>query len=303
MFFYLSKIGWFVLQPSNALILALVAGLVLMALGWRFGRRLGRGLVVLAGAGLVIAGFSPLGQLLILPLEDRFPAWRESADAPPPDGVIMLGGAFATIVSEGRGSAELNQAAERLTAFAALARLYPEARLVISGGSAQILYYDITETEVAMTILADLGVDPARLELEDRSRNTYENAVYSRALVDPGPDEHWLLVTSAFHMPRAVGCFRAVGFDVEAYPVDYRTRGPEDRWRPFYSASEGLRRTDLATREWVGLVVYRLTGRIHAFLPGPDPRPEAGGRAARTGVFLKEIGFLRAVQKNRLRRT
>ncbi|MEO1199113.1 MAG: YdcF family protein [Pseudomonadota bacterium] len=263
MFFYLARIGGFLVQPTNALVLLLCVGVVLLL----FGVMRARWLIVVAAFGLAIAGFSPLGQILIQPLEDRFPQAQE--DAPAPDGIIMLGGAFTTIVSAGRGTVELNEAAERLTSFVALARRYPDARLVVTGGSAQILYDDVTETEAAIALLADLGIDPGRLELEDRARNTYENALYTRDLVRPAPDERWLVVTSAFHIPRAVGCFRAVGFEVDAFPVDYRTRGRADRSRPFYSASEGLKRTDRATREWIGLAVYWLTGRTNAFLPAP----------------------------------
>jgi uncharacterized SAM-binding protein YcdF (DUF218 family) len=78
-----------------------------------------------------------------------------------------------------------------------------------------------------------------------------------------------LLVTSAYHMPRAIGTFRRVGFAVEAYPVDYRTRGIEDLARPFPNLGEGLRRGDIAMREWVGLLMYRLAGRTNALFPAP----------------------------------
>jgi len=85
--------------------------------------------------------------------------------------------------------------------------------------------------------------------------------------VRPAAGERWLLVTSAFHMPRAIGCFRAVGFDVIPWPVDYRTSGPGDAWRLFPRASEGLRRVDLAAKEWAGLLAYYVTGRSTALLP------------------------------------
>jgi uncharacterized SAM-binding protein YcdF (DUF218 family) len=118
-------------------------------------------------------------------------------------------------------------------------------------------------------MLAEAGLDPRRLELEDRSRNTFQNALMTKSMVGPRANERWFLVTSAYHIPRAIGCFRRVGFPVIAYPVDYRTRGTEDLLRPFSRVSEGLRRVDLATREWVGLTVYYLTGRTSTFLPAP----------------------------------
>ena len=113
------------------------------------------------------------------------------------------------------------------------------------------------------------GLDLRRITFEDRSRNTVENALFSKALVQPKPGERWLLVTSAHHMPRSVGVFRAAGFPVEAFPVDYRTRGAIDLLRPFSTLGDGLRRTDTAMREWVGLLVYRLSGRTEALFPAP----------------------------------
>jgi len=265
MFFYLSKIGWFFLQPSNSLVLLAVVSGLLLAAGWR---RAGGWLFGLSIAGLVICGFSPLGHLLVLPLEERFPPW-EQGSGPPPDGIIVLGGSFDTAVSGARGIVALNEAAERLTAFAELARRYPQAKLVFTGGAGQILFDREKEADIAGRLFAGLGLEPDRVLLEDRSKNTWQNALYTKDLVDPAPGERWLVVTTAWHMPRSIGCFRAAGFDVDAYPVDYRTRGRSDLWRPFSAVSEGLRRVDTATREWIGLVAYRLTGRTPALLPAP----------------------------------
>lgn len=266
MFFYLSKIAWFLLQPSNLLLTIAAAGALILVAGRL--RRLGRWLLGLGLTGLLICAFSPLGQWLILPLEERFPAWEETSGAP--NGIILLGGSFETVTSSTRGSVALNESAERVTEFAALSRRYPQARLVFTGGSGRLMFDEGTEAALAGRLFAGLGLDPARIELEDRSRNTHENAVYTRELAQPGEGEKWLLVTSAWHMPRAIGSFRAAGFPVEAYPVDFRTRGWQDVWRPFDSASEGLRRVDVATREWVGLIAYYVTGKSPELLPGPD---------------------------------
>ena len=101
--------------------------------------------------------------------------------------------------------------------------------------------------------------------------------MFSRELVKPKPGERWLLVTSGYHMPRAIGVFRKAGFSVEPYPVDWRTRGPEDALRPFPTLGDGLRRTDTAMREWVGLAIYWLTGRSSELFPGSIPGPGAAG--------------------------
>lgn len=268
MFFVLSKVLGFVTAPSNAL--ALLGGLgVLLAL---FGAR-GAGLVLMATAivGLATFGLSPAANLLLLPLEQRFP--RPAIEAAP-DGIIVLGGSFDTVVAGARHEIALTEAAERLTEIAALARRWPEARIVFSGGSGQIIYDGATEADLAAQVFQSFGVPLERMTFEGRSRNTVENARFTRDLVTPQAGERWLLVTSAYHMPRAVGCFRQVGFDVDAWPVDYRTRGPEDATRPFSSVSAGLRRTDVALREWVGLVTYWLLG----YVVEPLPRPRGGDR-------------------------
>jgi uncharacterized SAM-binding protein YcdF (DUF218 family) len=125
------------------------------------------------------------------------------------------------------------------------------------------------EAEYAVELLESFGIARNRILLEDKSRNTIENAAFSKALAAPKPGERWLLVTSGYHMPRAIGVFRHAGFAVEAYPVDWRTRGPIDLVLPFESVTAGLRRTDTAVHEWIGLVAYWLAGRTSELFPAP----------------------------------
>jgi uncharacterized SAM-binding protein YcdF (DUF218 family) len=264
MFFYLSKILGFFALPSNLL---LAIGLVGAAIAVLRGGRAGGKLIVASLILLAIFGLSPLANALILPLEQRFPPWDASRG--PPTGMVVLGGAFDTIVSDTRDDLPLNEAAERMTVSAALARQYPQARIIFTGGTGTLLYGGPTEGVLARRFYASLGIAPERVTIEEESRTTAENALLTRPLADPKPGERWLLITSAFHMPRAVGAFRRVGFMVEAYPVDYRTRGIEDLARPFPSLGEGLRRGDIAMREWVGLLMYRLAGRTDELFPGP----------------------------------
>ena len=170
-----------------------------------------------------------------------------------------------------RGVPALNDAAERMVAFAALARRYPEAKLVFSGGSAALEPGEAVEADAVRLTLVDLGIDMQRMIFERRSRNTAENAAFTRQLVDPAPGSRWLLVTSAFHMPRAVGCFRGADFPVEAYPVDYRTVSPRALDGGFTRVAQGLDLTDLVAKEWLGLLAYYLSGRIPALFPAPNP--------------------------------
>jgi len=263
MFFILAKILGFFSMPSNVLMSLGVIGVVLTATRRaRAGRRIAVTALILLG----VAGWSPFGNAIILPLEERFPPWDESRGAPA--GIISLGGALDTVVSPVRGEVALNEAAERMTAIAELARRFPNARIVFSGGSGRIIYDGISEASLAARLFASFGIAKERIALEDKSRDTDENGRFTKELVQPKPGERWLLVTSAQHMPRAVGCFRQAGFEVEAYPVAWRTR-PRGRATFGGALSGGLNTLDLATHEWIGLIVYRLTGKTGALLPAP----------------------------------
>lgn len=265
-FFYISKIGYFFIQPSNFLIAVALLGLTLKMLGkWPVTGIL---LVWLAVAGLAVCGLSPAANWLILPLEERYPRPVEIEAV---DGIIVLGGAVDTVVTGGRGDTALTTSGERITIAARLAGLVPDALVIHTGGKGVIVQSQATEAEGAARLFEDFGISPGRVILEDVSRNTWQNAVLTKELVDPQPGQTWLLVTSAYHMPRAMGVFAETGWTgVTAYPVDYRTRGSEDRGLGFSGASKGLRRFDLAFREWLGLIVYRITGRIPVLFPGPE---------------------------------
>jgi uncharacterized SAM-binding protein YcdF (DUF218 family) len=264
MFFIASKVLWFLAAPLNILLVVAFAGALLTA-----GRhaRLARRIAVLAGLALLLIGILPLGTWLIEPLEDRFPP--PPADMAAPYGIVVLGGAIDDELGRARRQVILEEGAARLTESAALARRFPQSRLVYSGGSSSLTDSRTTEAADAGKLWVSLGVDPARIALEDRSRNTDENARFTRDLVHPDPAQVWLLVTSAYHMPRAMGLFRKAGFNVLAYPVDYRSAGGWDDWRLNREASRGLRLFDVAVHEWIGLVAYRASGKIDELFPAP----------------------------------
>jgi uncharacterized SAM-binding protein YcdF (DUF218 family) len=265
MFFYAAKIVWFFAQPSSVIAIALMLGTILTATAaWR---RFGRWLLIGGLVALLVCGLSPLGELLILPLENRFPR-PDLARGGPVAGIIILGGAIGANSNPPRELAGLNESAERMTEAVVLTRQFPDARLVFTGGSAALLAKEPPESATMARLLEGLGVAKERTVLESRSRDTYENAAFTKRLVDPRPGQRWLLVTSGWHMPRAMGSFRKAGFPVEPWPVDYRTSG-RLRLRLGTSVPEGLRRVDFVTKEYLGLVVYYLTGRTSALLPGP----------------------------------
>ena len=249
MFFVLSKVFGFFASPSNLVILVGILGLLLLPT--RFART-GQRLAFLSIAILAILGLSPIGNALIISLENRLPAWDVARGAP--DGIVVLSGAI-----------------EPLAAVPELARRYPNARILLSGGSGALIGNEDPEAKFALRLLVSLGVARDRITLEDRSRNTVENAIFSKAIVQPKPGERWLLVTSAHHMPRAIGAFRRADFPVEPYSVNWYTRGAMDALRPFATVAEGLQRTDTAVHEWIGLAIYWLTGRSSELFPVATP--------------------------------
>lgn len=260
--FLISKIFWAVLRPNT---LALVLALIGLAMVWR-GRRAGRWPLLL-GLGWYAAVFAlPIATLLTLPLEERFP--RPAALPGPVAGIVVLGGAVEQQLTEAHGIPALNGAAERMTEAVALAHRHPEARVVFTGGSAALIPGGPTEADTARRLFADLGLPESRLLLEERSRNTHENAVLTHDMVQPRPGDIWLLVTSASHMPRAMGSFRAVGWRVTAWPVNYTTgRDPALWWNfPFPTR---LNQAEWALREWIGLATYWLLGRTDELFPAP----------------------------------
>lgn len=259
MIFALTKIGSWLVVPSNLLV---VGSALAVFVGSRSGRRrwIGRLVpILLLGAALL-----PLGPLLLLPLEGRFP--RPASLPPNVHGIIVVGGAVRPGLAAARDEASTNEHGERLAAGLLLARRYPDAILLYTGGSASLVAGRPLEADVAQRWYAEAGLPPSRLRLEARSRTTWENALYSKQLLAPTADQNWILVTSAFHMPRAVAAFEAVGWQVIPWPVDYQTRG-RVTMAQWPLASDNLATLDLSAHEWLGLVFYRLSGRTHELMP------------------------------------
>jgi uncharacterized SAM-binding protein YcdF (DUF218 family) len=264
MFFYLSKIFWFVAQPLNLAILLTLAGLLGAVAGRR---RLSISAVATAFLVLALSAWTSLGALMLGPLEERF---QRPTNLPEKiDGIIVLGGGLEGAINLARGGYEMNSGGDRFVEAASLARRFPSARILVSGGTGAIILKEEGDADTAPRLLAALGIAPERLILENRSRNTAENAEFSKELAGPGPGETWLLVTSAYHMPRSVGLFRKVGFPVIPWPSDYRTSGREGVGFFRDNEVDALKNTTLAVREWIGLLAYWLSGRIDSVLPGP----------------------------------
>jgi uncharacterized SAM-binding protein YcdF (DUF218 family) len=264
-FFFLSKTIGVLLLPSNLLMAIGIAGLILLLTRLA---PLGRKLVVASVLSLTICGYSPLGYWLLYPLESRFPPWDDTSGVL--DGIVVLGGAIEPDLSAAHGVAVFGTSVDRIIAAAGLAHRYPNARVIFSGGNANLVSSDAAkEADFAEAVFESLGFSEERLILERRSRNTQENAEFSKALAAPKGGERWVLVTSAFHMPRSVGIFRKAGFAVEPYPADWRMGGRDDLLKFSDTFIRGLERVDISSREWIGLLAYWITGKTSEFFPGP----------------------------------
>lgn len=263
--FLLSKLLWLAVNPGNLMLLLLIVSAVLLfnARTLALAKRLIAGLLFLTLAISVL----PLGLWLYAPLEARF-----QPPEPIPQqvtGIVVLGGFVDPVMSQRTGQVELGGAVERLTAMLELARLYPQARFVFSGGSGSVLDPDALEAPLVRKLLDRMGFDTGRVAFEQRSRNTFENAIYSKELARPSAGETWLLVTSAAHMPRAVGCFRMQGWEVLAWPVDHLTGGGVALGDISFNMAGGFGVLGAAVHEWLGLAAYKIMGRTTELFPAP----------------------------------
>jgi uncharacterized SAM-binding protein YcdF (DUF218 family) len=257
LFFIFSKLVGLFLQVETwlavTLAFAVLAGL--------FGRKgLSAWLSAAAFLAITLISIFPIGEIFLAPLEVEY-ATRNMPDHV--DGIVVLGGAESPRKTLRWNQPQLNDASERLIAAASLAIAYPEARIVYAGGSGRLLDAvagRAPHPPIAIDVLSSLGIDPDRVTWEDQSRNTAENAQLSFDLVQPEPGETWVLVTSAFHMGRAIASFEAAGWrDVVPYPVDYRTGSFTGGIG--WDFSSNLEDLNTAIREWVGRLAYRLTSR------------------------------------------
>ena len=256
-FFIASKLVGALLRPDTWIIIAL-ASVVLALIMQR--RRLALWVSGLTLFLLVALAILPLGNLLLQPIERTYPANPPLSQV---DGIIVLGGGENARASAYWDQMQFNEGGDRFAAGIALARQFPDAQLLFTGGSGALRDLGgtaVSEASIAERFFLDQGIDPDRLLLEGRSRNTAENASLSLALANPIADETWVLVTSAFHIPRAMRSFEAAGWTgLVAWPVDYRTSRFTDDIG--WDLTGNLQALNTAIREQVGQLAYKLTRR------------------------------------------
>ena len=261
LFFWLSKLAWFVIAPESLLLLLIVAAWLLALRG---AHKWSKRVLSVAVTAMLILAFLPVGEWVLYPLEARF---QVNPPLPPKvHGIIVLGGPEDAFKSSVWDQVEVNDAAERFLASITLARRFPEAKLVFTSGSGSLTNQQLKGAQVAKRLYAEQGLDVSRILFESESRNTSENATLSKVLAKPAPGETWVLVTSAFHMPRSVGIFCKTGWVVHAFPIDHRTvKGHLLRIDTGLLGT--LNNLSVGIREWVGLAAYFATGRTAALLP------------------------------------
>lgn len=246
----LLKATEFFLSPGNVLVVLLGAG---VALQWTRWRRVGLCITTGSAAFLVFLLVFPIGYWIVRPLEERYPrpSWPVRVD-----GILVLGGGLDPSIYATRGAASEDVVEGRLVAAAELARRYPGARLVFSGGTGAP-EDEPPEAEAAKFVFSQIGIPQRRILYEDRSRNTWENFAYSRLLVRPKSDEVWVLVTSASHMTRAMLVAGRLHWQFVAWPSDYATE-PVIPIISFSGLARNLDLLNLGLHEWIGIAAYKL---------------------------------------------
>jgi len=259
----LLEVFWHFALPSNTVAILLITSGIAF---WLRRMRLARVLFATGGLYLTAIILFPLPIILYEPLEQRFKANKIPDNV---NGIIVLGGAVNPWATEQWSQPSITAAAERMTEGVALAKRYPKAKFLFTGGRWGGSQEGLSEADVARMFFEQQGLANTRTLYEDKATSTFENAVYSYELIEPRDDEVWVLVTSAAHMPRAVGAFRTAGWNVMPYPVDFRTTGViRMPWPP--AVGEALYNFDCVVREWMSLIAYRLLGQSNELLPGPQ---------------------------------
>ena len=236
---------------------------------WTKFASIGRVLLTVTFVTAFITTLSPLGEFVFWKLENRFPQSKVLPSRI--DGIIIAGGVLDPILSYRRQQPSFGGSVERIIEAARIGTNHPNAKIIFSGGSGNLFRQEKKEAHFVLPFLNQLGISSERVFLEDKARNTVENATLTHKLVSPKENEVWLLVTSAFHMPRAMGTYRKAGWKIRAYPVDFIT-SPNFEWNVSLNIGAGLNKFSGALKECLGLLFYWLTGKTDSVFPSPSDK-------------------------------
>lgn len=261
LFFYISKIIWLLVSPDSLLLILTIISLVLLYIGKI---QLAKKTLTITSFLFIIIALFPVGEWLLYPLESHF---NPPSSLPKNiDGIVVLSGAESPELSHIWNQVELGAAAERNLAFLNLARKYPTAKLIFTGGTGSLTKQQYKAADVAERLFKQQNFDISRVIFERKSRNTYENAIYSKEIAKPLKNENWLLITTSWHMPRSIGIFCKAGWPVRPYPVDHQTN-KYNLFRIDFDLSNNLDVLKTGIKEWLGLFAYYLSGKTTSILP------------------------------------
>lgn len=256
LFFLASKVFWAIAQPDSLIVIILAISAVLTLFNHL---RWAKITILSTTLFLVGLGFYPLGDVILAPLENSYTR-PSNVD---PTRIILLGGAEDNYPSALTLIPNLTEAGDRFLAALSLAHQFPNATLIFTGGSGHLLDQSISGTDIASPIFNQFPTLAGRTILEGSSRNTFENAKNTKATLAALDHDlahgQTVLVTSAFHMRRSMGVFCTAGYqNLIPYPADYRV---SQKWD--WDLANHLADLNSGLREWIGLLAYRVTGKIN----------------------------------------
>jgi len=255
-FFYVAKLAWVLVALDSLLLLWLALGVLSLLLAWQ---RLARWLLVSFLLVCLTIGLFPVGEWALYTLEKQYPPLELASLQV--DGVVVLSGGERNSETAAWGSVPLGSAGERPVALLQMARQLPSnIPIVFTGGTGKMSYEGVSGAEVIQQLVSDHGIDKNRVTYEGKSRNTLENAILSKQLINPQPSQQWLLVTSAFHMPRAMAVFCKASWPMQAYPVGFSTR-KDNLLRLDWDFAKHLKNLNMAYKEWLGTIAYKVIGK------------------------------------------
>lgn len=265
-FFILSKVVQFCIEPLNWVLVWVLLALLFIALRKP---QLSRRFLIITVFNLVLVGYLPISEALLKGLEDRAPRVSVSQlKTSELGGVIILGGAIeGGEIAIDRGEVSIYSSAERVTRAFELIRKHPDLPLIFSGYSGRVNPKGMSEAEAFKQLVQEQGLDGPQVHYENQSRNTYENVLYLKPMMtefgiknEGGSSKPWLVITSASHMYRSLKIFQKQGIEVFALPVDYQTAN-RLQWTSFDLVG-GAHNWNKALHELVGLLAYWITGKI-----------------------------------------
>ncbi|MBL7005418.1 MAG: YdcF family protein [Gammaproteobacteria bacterium] len=261
LFFTLSKTLWLFIEPDNLIIISLLLVVILFLV--KKDKIAKKALYSLSFLVIFIAVF-PVGSWLLYPLETHFNAKPKLPEQV--DGIILLGGSINTSTSNAWNKPQTNEFAGRIFEFVSLMHLYPNAKAVFSGGQASLINQYPSEAFFAEQLLNKMGIKENKVIYENKARNTNENVKLMKQLLTPAKNETWVVITTAWHLPRSLGIFCKQGWSVIPYPADFHSN-PDELLTPTLGLPRHLSQLNNAVREWIGLLAYYITGKTTELLP------------------------------------